>query len=123
MRERLPALCGRCGLSPRQLDGLLNLYGSRTEQVLELARQEPELLEPVVPGSDLLAVQVAYAADFELARTPEDVLRRRTPLAIGAGRGLAEVEAVAQLLARRLQVPQPQYQAWVSAYRDRYSRI
>ncbi len=123
VRERLPALCGRCGLSPRQLDGLLNLYGSRTEQVLELARQEPELLEPVVPGSDLLAVQVAYAADFELARTPEDVLRRRTPLAIGAGRGLAEVEAVAQLLARRLQVPQPQYQAWVSAYRDRYSRI
>ena len=118
VQDRLAALCGRSGLSPRVMEHLLGIYGSRIDQVLELGRREPGLLQPVSPGSALLRVQVAYAADFELARTLEDVLRRRSNLALEEGRGLAEAEAVAELLGDRLQVPAPRRQEWLRHYRS-----
>lgn len=117
VQDRLAALCGRSGLSPRVIERLLGLYGSRIDQVLALGRREPGLLEPVSPGSELLGVQVAYAADFELARTVEDVLRRRSSLALEEGCGLAEAEAVADLLGERLQAATTQRQEWLRHYR------
>jgi glycerol-3-phosphate dehydrogenase len=48
---------------------------------------DESLLEPLVPGAQDIAAQVAYAARAEWALSAEDVLRRRTTLAL---RGLAE---------------------------------
>jgi len=78
---------------------LLHLYGSLAPEVLAPAADDPALLEPLAPGGLDLAVQALYAATHEWACTPEDVLRRRTTLAL---RGLAapDVEArVVELLA------------------------
>jgi glycerol-3-phosphate dehydrogenase len=96
----------------------LSLYGSRTARLLALLRDEPALARPIAEDSPLLAVQVAYATDFEMARTPEDILSRRTSLALQKGRGLRELEGVAALMSQRLQLPAE----WLRHWQDDYPR-
>jgi glycerol-3-phosphate dehydrogenase len=114
-------LSAEYGLPPAVLAGLLSFYGSRTARLLALLRNEPALARPVVEDSPLLAVQVAYATDFEMARTPEDVLRRRTPLALQKGRGLRELEGVAALMSQRLQLSAEWLRHWQDDYLRRHS--
>ena len=61
---------------------LFNRYGSRTSHLLQLLEDDPELGLPVTEGLPLLEVEAVYAARFEMARTADDILRRRTPLAL-----------------------------------------
>jgi glycerol-3-phosphate dehydrogenase len=75
---------------------LLHLYGSLATQVLAPAEEDPTLLEPLAPGAPELAAQALYAATHEWARTPADVLRRRTTLQL---RGLATPDARARVEA------------------------
>jgi glycerol-3-phosphate dehydrogenase len=90
---RLPA-----ELPPNARANLLHLYGSLAPEVLEPAAEDPSLLEPIADGAPDVAAQALYAVTHEWARTTEDVLRRRTLLALG-GHVDAAVEArVAELL-------------------------
>jgi glycerol-3-phosphate dehydrogenase len=57
---------------------LLHLYGSLAAEVLEPAADDLSLLETLVAGRPDVRAQEAYARSHEWARTPEDVLRRRT---------------------------------------------
>jgi glycerol-3-phosphate dehydrogenase len=77
---------------------LLELYGARAGEVVALADGQPELLEPLTPGQPELAVQVVYAARREWALTVEDVLRRRTTLALRGHDGPALRRRVSELL-------------------------
>jgi glycerol-3-phosphate dehydrogenase len=82
-------------------DALARCYGTLSAEVLALADSEPSLLEPLAPDVDVLAAQVVYGREREWAVTPEDVLRRRTTVAL---RGLDSPdvrESVAELLADR----------------------
>jgi glycerol-3-phosphate dehydrogenase len=121
LQREMRSLSAEYGLPPAVLAGLLSLYGSRTASLLSLLREEPALARPIVEKSPLLAVQVAYAVDIEMARTPEDVLRRRTPLALQKGRGLLELEAVAKLMSERLQASGKRRRHWQNDYALRYS--
>jgi glycerol-3-phosphate dehydrogenase len=76
-------------VSPALRAHLLGLYGSLAAEVLEPALADPTLLEPLAPDAPDIAAQAVYAAEREWARTPEDILRRRTTLAL---RGLADAE-------------------------------
>lgn len=114
----VPASVRRHGFDAGTLQRLVDRYGARTSHLLSLLGHEPELATPVVPG--LLRVEVAYAADFELARTPEDVLRRRSPLALLPGHGLTAIAEVAALLGRRLALPAEQLAATADSYRRSY---
>jgi len=120
LHRNVLALSGEYGLPPATLEYLLGQYGSRTRSLLSLLDHEPDLIHPVADGSALLKVQVAYAVDCELARTPEDVLRRRTSLALNRGRGLKELEGVAGLMAERLGAPPECRQDWIETYHRRY---
>jgi len=73
-------------LPPEVRSNLLELYGSLAAEVLAPAAEDASLLEPIDPAAPELAAQARYAGTHEWARTPEDVLRRRTTLAL---RGLA----------------------------------
>lgn len=87
-------------------DTLARTYGTLATEVLALAEPERSLLEPIAPGVDVLAAQVVYAREREWAIRPEDVLRRRTTVAL---RGLDSpdvCDSVAELLANR-PVPAP----------------
>jgi glycerol-3-phosphate dehydrogenase len=121
VRRLLPELSAEYGLPPARLENLLRQYGSRTPRLLALLKDDPGLIRPVIEGSPLLGAQVVYAVEFELARTPEDVLRRRTQLALSTGRGLAELAAVSALMGRRLQVPAESVNQWQNDYRKRHS--
>jgi glycerol-3-phosphate dehydrogenase len=65
-------------LDPATRAHLLHHYGSLAVDVLAPARDDPSLLEPLVPGRPDLRAQAAYARAREWALTDEDVLRRRT---------------------------------------------
>jgi glycerol-3-phosphate dehydrogenase len=78
---------------------LLHLYGAHAPDVLAPAADDPSLLAPLAPGAPELAAQALYAATHEWARTAEDVLRRRTTLAL-RGLDTPDVRArVEELLA------------------------
>ena len=88
-------------VSPALRAHLLGLYGSLAPEVLEPALADPTLLEPLTPSAPDIAAQAVYAAEREWARNPEDILRRRTTLAL---RGLADAELtrrVEQLIGRQ----------------------
>jgi glycerol-3-phosphate dehydrogenase len=82
-------------ISPTLRAHLLGLYGSLAPEVLEPALADPSLLEPLVADAPDIAAQAVYAVEREWARNPEDILRRRTTLAL---RGLAGPD-----LTRRLE--------------------
>jgi glycerol-3-phosphate dehydrogenase len=73
-------------LGPELRSHLLHLYGSFAEEVLAPAHEDPSLLEPIAPGGPDIQAQDLYARTHEWARTDEDVLRRRTTVAL---RGLS----------------------------------
>jgi len=83
----------RCSpdLEPVVRAHLVHLYGSLADEVLAPATADPDLLRPLHPDGPDLAAQALYARDVEWACRPEDVVRRRTTLAL---RGLAGEEVV-----------------------------
>jgi glycerol-3-phosphate dehydrogenase len=81
-------------LEPALRAHLVHLYGSLADEVLAPAVADPELLLPIHPGGPDLAAQALYAADAEWACRPEDVLRRRTTLAL---RGLADEDVLRRI--------------------------
>ena len=119
--RRLPVLVDELEIAPAAAATLLQRYGARVEELQELARQRPELVKPVVADSPLLALEVVFAAQQEFARTPDDILRRRTPLALQPGRGLAELPAVAVLLQQTLGVDDGRRARWEEEYRARHA--
>jgi len=82
----------RPDLDPRVHAHLAHLYGSLAEDVLALAAEDPDLLRPLQSAGPDIVAQAVYARDVEWACRPEDILRRRTTVAL---RGLADAEAVA----------------------------
>jgi glycerol-3-phosphate dehydrogenase len=81
---------------------LLHFYGALVDDVVAPAGEDPSLLEPVAPGSPELAAQVLYAARAEWAVTSDDVLRRRTTLALRGLAGPDVASRVEQLLRHEL---------------------
>jgi glycerol-3-phosphate dehydrogenase len=67
-------------------DHLERLYGDEAGLVLEMAASMPDGLERIHPQGPDVWAQVAYAFESEWARSVDDVLRRRTTVAV---RGLA----------------------------------
>ncbi|HEY3182988.1 MAG TPA: glycerol-3-phosphate dehydrogenase/oxidase [Gaiellaceae bacterium] len=61
---------------------LLHLYGGLANEVLADVEGEPDQLRALHPRAPEIAAQVAYAYRREWAVTTEDVLRRRTTLAL-----------------------------------------
>jgi glycerol-3-phosphate dehydrogenase len=85
-RIRLPV-----EVTPATRSHLTQLYGSLSSEVLTPALDDPSLLEPLSPGAPDIAASVVYAAASEWARNAEDVVRRRTTLAL---RGCATPEVM-----------------------------
>ncbi|MGE5336094.1 MAG: FAD-dependent oxidoreductase [Nitrososphaerota archaeon] len=96
--------------APEGIDGeateqLAFRYGHAARDVLAIARAEPGLAAPIVPGRPDLLAEVALAARAEQARSVADVLLRRTRLGILAAPQLRiakAVRAVADVLGAEL---------------------
>jgi glycerol-3-phosphate dehydrogenase len=78
------------GVPRETVEHLLDRYGTLTEEVLELTRDDPALARPLADGHPYLAAEVAYAVTHEGALHVEDVLVRRVRLFIETGANGAE---------------------------------
>ena len=97
----LPGAAGRAAALPVELDPevgahLRHLYGTRAGMVIESAADDPSLLERIHSDGPDIAAQALFAVRHEWATTAEDVLRRRTTVAL---RGLADAGAVERVEA------------------------
>lgn len=93
-------LAAQYGLHPYRVRHLLDRYGSLVHEVLGLAANNPEWLRPLDHAPDYLRVEVVYAASHEGALHLEDVLARRTRIAIEyPHRGTECARQVAELMA------------------------
>jgi glycerol-3-phosphate dehydrogenase len=100
---RRGALGARVGLPAPTMENLLRRYGDRIHELLALIDARRELAEPLDGGEGHLAVEVVYACTHEGALRLEDVLERRTRLAItAADRGVGAAAPAAALMARVL---------------------
>lgn len=89
------------GLEPASAKHLAHTYGGNAARVAQLAAARPAKLVEQMP---FLEAEVLYGARHEYARTVEDVISRRMPLALLDARAAERVvERVATLLAGELQ--------------------
>lgn len=83
IKERTPDLVRRHSLDETQVKHLIMTYGTRHPHVLDLLRENRGLGDRLHPSLPHLKAEVVYAVRQESAFTLGDVLRRRTPIALG----------------------------------------
>jgi glycerol-3-phosphate dehydrogenase len=106
------------GLHVARIEHLLRRYGSLAREVLSLIAADPALGRPLAGADDYLRAEIFYAASHEGARHLDDVLARRTHIAIEtADRGLDVAEEAAALAARPLRWDSGQMAREVEHYR------
>ena len=81
----------------------LQVYGTDAEAIRALVKEEPELAHRLHAKLPYIAAEAVWAARFEMARSVEDVLARRTrALFLNARAATAMAEPVAKLLVGEL---------------------
>ncbi|KQX66685.1 glycerol-3-phosphate dehydrogenase/oxidase [Angustibacter sp. Root456] len=98
--NRRETTAAECGVHVAWVEHLLRRYGTLTDEVLDLVRQDPELGRPIEGAPTYLRAEAVYAAAAEGALHLDDVLTRRTRISIETpDRGEASAPYVAQLVA------------------------
>jgi glycerol-3-phosphate dehydrogenase len=98
---------------------LAGRYGSETPDVLALADDRPELLDPLVDGLHYLGVEALYAVRHEMAGSVADVLDRRTRASLRDARGAADASRrVAEIIGPDLGWDGPRRVAEAEAYAE-----
>ncbi len=116
----LRAWASRIGLSEQSTTHLLGRYGVLTEELLEQIEARPELAEPIAGCPEYLAVEAVYSVTHEGALHLDDVLTRRTHIAIlTRDRGVAAAPEVAALIAPFLDWDEAAAAQEVAHYLDR----
>jgi glycerol-3-phosphate dehydrogenase len=89
------------GVHKVRIEHLLNRYGTLTDELLDLMREDPSLNTALPGADDYLEAEVVYAASHEGALHLDDVLARRTRISIEAwDRGVSAAPVAARLMAR-----------------------
>ena len=99
--------------------GALSVYGADALLIQDLMRSDPGLEAPLHPALPHCGAEVVWAARFEMARTVEDVLARRTrALFLNARAAMEMAPKAAALLARELGRDEAWQAAQVAAFRE-----
>ena len=112
-------LCGAAGWDDTNLnDHLSSRYGANGREVVALVAADPTLGEPLVAGLPYLKAEAIYAIRFEMARTLDDVLSRRTRARLLArDASAAAAPEVAHLMGRELGWSSDEIAAAASEYK------
>ena len=101
--HRRARLAAEASVDLATIERLLRRYGDRVDELLELIAERPELAEPLPGDGGHIAAEVVHACRHEGALRLEDVLERRTRLAITTrDRGTLAAGEVASLMAEAL---------------------
>ncbi len=96
-------LADTSGLAVSKVERLLNRYGSAIDDLLELIGARPDLARPLTGAVSYLRAEVVYACTHEGALHLDDVLARRTRVAIEVrDRGMAAAAEACALMAAEL---------------------
>ncbi len=110
-------LAGNYRLPPETARHVAQKFGTDSPKVLELARHEPQLLQPLIECGVPILAEVVYAIREEMAQTIEDVLLRRIGLQLHSWKEAAKAAPlVAQLLAQELGWSDAQRKEAIEAY-------
>ena len=105
------------GVSIETVSHLAGIYGSRFTSVLEYARTDSRLAQPIMPGSPDILAQVKHAVNEEEAMTISDFLLRRSDIGLGPSQGLDALETVAGEMALLLGWSSAETQSQIKSYR------
>lgn len=101
--HRRARLAAEASVDVATIERLLRRYGGRVDELLKLIADRPELAEPLPGDGGHIAAEVVHACRHEGALRLEDVLERRTRLAITTrDRGTLAAGQVASLMADAL---------------------
>jgi glycerol-3-phosphate dehydrogenase len=92
----------RLGLDEETIESCLLRYGTCIERVFRRIAEAPQLGQRIVPDVPFCLAEAAHAVVDEMARSLEDVLRRRVPLALLSRLEPRAVEGVARLVGEIL---------------------
>jgi glycerol-3-phosphate dehydrogenase len=87
------------GVGEESLAQLAFRYGHAARNVLALAREDPKLAAPIVPGCPDLLAEAVVAVRHEQARSVADVILRRTRLGLVAAPRLRDADSVRAVAA------------------------
>jgi glycerol-3-phosphate dehydrogenase len=104
-------------LNPTSARRLATLYGALANEVVRGIALNPSLAEVIDPATGALAAEVDYAITAERAATLEDILMRRTMLALRPGMALEIATNVANRAAACLGWSAEETAAQVEAYK------
>lgn len=129
-RTRRARLLGGAGFDAESVDAtggraahLGGRYGTLAHRVQDLVDRDPSLGRPLVEGLPYLRAEALYAIRFEMARTVDDVLSRRTRAHILArDASLGAVDDVAAMLEQETDQTADQVRESVQAYRSAVGR-
>jgi len=93
---------GTSGFPPAITSHLLRVYGTRAGSVSDLARQNPELADPLCTDALTIGAEVVMSFQSEMAVTLTDVLLRRTMTGLAPSAGVGADEAAARVAQRYL---------------------
>jgi glycerol-3-phosphate dehydrogenase len=101
--DQQQALARQTGLSLQYIEHLLQRYGSLVDELFDLLIACPELAQPIEGAAEYLAVEAVYAVSHEGALHLDDILARRTHIAIETrDHGLKAARHVARLVGEVL---------------------
>ncbi|WP_265445302.1 glycerol-3-phosphate dehydrogenase/oxidase [Flexivirga meconopsidis] len=113
-------LSAETGLPEWRIEHLLGRYGSKLDEVLALAADDPSLLEPVKSAENYLRVELKYAVTHEGALHLSDVLARRTRMSIETKhRGVDAAAETADIMADVLGWDEETKRREIETYRER----
>ncbi len=102
LREAVPAWASQYSVSPELVRHLIGIYGSRSERILQLIKEEPALGAAVSPESKDVYAQATYSVREEGAKTLADIMLRRMTVGITGSRGAGQAEQIAEIAGRDL---------------------
>ncbi len=112
-------IAGTSGLPVRQVERLLNRYGSDLDRLLDLIGDRPELGDEIPGGGEYLGAEIVFACGFEGAVHLDDALARRTRITIEVrDRGHEAAAHAATLMAGELGWDAARTASEVSRYRS-----
>lgn len=91
------------GIPPDSLKRIATLYGTGYDQVLQIARDLPDLARPLGRDCQVLGAEILYAARREMALKLSDALIRRTEAGAAGHPGSDAIEQAAAIMAKELE--------------------
>jgi glycerol-3-phosphate dehydrogenase len=111
-------------ITPETAKHLAAKFGTAAWNVLELTKQNSNLLQPILPGNPAVQAEVVYAVGEELAATVEDVVARRLGIQFYSWReAIHAARPVAALMAGQLHWSSDQTASASNTYLDKMNRL